>query len=168
MRRRRACLGPEENICSYLLLTEPAWFFNTGYPKERQSTRIFTAMYAPNTLTRANEDIPFKCSHTTAYDINVCRSILICWHTLIYVRGTLGIRCVRSTYADLCRWTLFSYAEAIVCRFLFKIDLRLRAYKILFYTCMKAYYKQDRSLINWQFIANACLKRRVTLIDKML
>jgi len=133
---------------------------STPDTRRKDSQRRFSQQC---TLTRANEDIPFKCSHTTAYDINVC--ILIRWHTLIYVRGTLGIHFVRSTYADLCRCTLFSYAEAIVCR---SIDQRLLAYEILYCTCMIDYYKQDRLLINWQFIANTCLKRRVALIDKML
>jgi len=37
----------------------------------------------------------FKCSHTTAFDINVCGCMFICSHTQIYVRGTTGMRHVR-------------------------------------------------------------------------
>jgi len=51
-----------------------------------------------------------KCSHTTAYDISVCQRIIIRSYTQIYVRGTLGIRRVRSSYAGIRRFTLL-YAE---------------------------------------------------------
>jgi len=40
------------------------------------------------------------------YDINVYERMLIRLHTLVYVRGTLGIRRVCSTYADIHRCTL--------------------------------------------------------------
>jgi len=52
-----------------------------------------------------------KCSHTTAYVISVCQRMIIRPHTQIYVRDTLGIRRVRSSYADIRRCTLL-YAEA--------------------------------------------------------
>jgi len=53
----------------------------------------------------------FKCSHTTAYDISVCQRMIIRSYTQEYVRGTLGIRRVRSSYAGIRRCTLL-YAEA--------------------------------------------------------
>ena len=51
----------------------------------------------------------FKVIHITAYGISVCERMLIRSHMLIYVRGTLGIRRVRSEYADirLCTGTLY-------------------------------------------------------------
>ena len=48
-----------------------------------------------------------KCSHSTAYGINVCEYTLIRSHKLIYVRCTLGIRHVRFKYACIRRCTLF-------------------------------------------------------------
>jgi len=71
-----------------------------------------------------------KCSHTTAYGISVCERMLIRSQTLIYVRGTLGIRSVRSEYADI-RRCMFCYTQ-IPNYFLdmFKIYQRMRAYKI--------------------------------------
>jgi len=53
--------------------------------------------------------VELKCSHTIAYDIIVCERSLyvrIRSQPLIYVRGTLSIRCVRFGYADIRRCTL--------------------------------------------------------------
>ena len=47
-----------------------------------------------------------KCSHTSANGISVYERMLISSQTLIYVRGTLGIRRVRSEYADIRRCAL--------------------------------------------------------------
>jgi len=47
-----------------------------------------------------------KCSHATVYDIIVCKRMLIRSHMVIYVKGTLGIRRVRSKYTDIRRCTL--------------------------------------------------------------
>ena len=52
-----------------------------------------------------------KYSHTTAYGISVCQRMIIRSHTQTNVRGRLGIRRVRSSYADIRRCTLL-YAEA--------------------------------------------------------
>ena len=66
--------------------------------------------------------VGLKCSHTTAYDISVCQRMIIRSYTQIYVRSTLGIRRVRSSYAGIRRCTLL-YAEA----------------KIIFWTCSKIF-----------------------------
>jgi len=70
---------------------------------------------------------PSKCSHTTAYDISGCQRMIIRSYTQIYVRGTLGIRRVRSSYAAI-RQCTFLYAEA----------------KISFWTCSKIFSVCER------------------------
>jgi len=52
--------------------------------------------------------VPLKFSYTTAYDISVCHRMILRSQTQIYVRGTLGIRRVRSSYADMRRYTLLN------------------------------------------------------------
>jgi len=69
-----------------------------------------------------------KCSHTTAYGISVCQRMIIRSHTQTYVRGRLGIRRVRSSYADIRRCTLL-YAEAKSFLDMFKKFQRMPAYQ---------------------------------------
>ena len=47
--------------------------------------------------------ITLNGSYTTAYSIVVCERIVMRFHKLIYVNGTLGIHLVRSKYADIRR-----------------------------------------------------------------
>jgi len=71
-----------------------------------------------------------KCSHITAHGIGVCERMLIRSQTLIFVRGTLCIRRVRSEYADIRRCTLCYTQRPKYFLNMFKIYQRMWAYRI--------------------------------------
>jgi len=62
---------------------------------------------------------------------SVCSYAGIRWQTLIYIRGTLGICCVRSEYTDIRRCT-FCYMQKPILFLLdmLKIYQRMPAYRI--------------------------------------
>jgi len=78
--------------------------------------------------TKARQNLILKCTHTTAYGISSCERMLIRSQTLIYVRGTLGIRRVRSEYADIRRCTLCYTQRPKFFLDMFKIYQRMRVY----------------------------------------
>ena len=71
-----------------------------------------------------------KCSDAIAYGINICECMLIHLHTLIYVRGALGICHVYSTYADT-HWCMLCYTQKQIVFFdMIEIVQRMRVYSI--------------------------------------
>jgi len=70
-----------------------------------------------------------KCRHTTAYGISVCQRMIIHSHTQIYVRDTLDIRRVRSSYASIRRCTLLYVEAKLFFLDMFKKFQRMRAYR---------------------------------------
>jgi len=71
-----------------------------------------------------------KFSHNTAYGISVCERMPIRSQTLIYFRSTLGIRRVRSKYADIPWLTLCYTQRPKYVLDMFKIYQRMQAYRI--------------------------------------
>jgi len=109
-----------------LMLLDSSWFVAYGHFWHFRISSNINSPVAHPAETRENMQV-LKCSHTTAYGISVCQRMIIRSYTQIYVRGTLGIRRARSSYAGIRRWTSL-YGEA----------------KIIFWTCSKIFSVCER------------------------